>query len=364
MNGADYLLDGADNELTQVENNESTENYIEPEQSEFVDPTDTVEENNNNNDIILDNPIDPALAAFMKSYGIEDPTKLKFTDDDGNVEEVDFRDLSDEEKTTVLSELASSNVNNDLSEAEQQAVAYMRENGMSLGEIMEAYAKQKIEEARQQEMQARPYSIDDYTDEQLYVGDLKTRYPDMTDEELIAELTTAQENPDLFTRKVAALRSEYKALEDNERAQQEAQSQQEYVDLRNNLAGAIDSFSEFTLDPEDPESDTLLLEDTDKQQMLSYLLEQDASGKSALIRELEDPKKLAEIALMRVKGAEFLASTTRYYKNELSKAHAEIKKLQAKVGKPSTSKSTVVSKTTVQPKNDTAIKVGYFDHLI
>lgn len=41
----------------------------------------------------------------MKEYGIEDPTKMKFQNDNNELEDVDFRSLSKEDQIEVLRNL-------------------------------------------------------------------------------------------------------------------------------------------------------------------------------------------------------------------------------------------------------------------
>lgn len=59
---------------------------------------------------------------------------------------------------------------------------------------------------------------------------------------------------------------------------------------------AASSFNEIQLDYTDDTSDSLTVDDEDKQQMMSYILDQDADGKSQLVKDLEDPDRLIEIA--------------------------------------------------------------------
>jgi len=64
------------------------------------------------------------------------------------------------------------------------------------------------------------------TDEDLYMADLKLRTPDITDEELLSALDTAKSNEQLFAKQVAGLRQEYKELEESNREEEYAISQE------------------------------------------------------------------------------------------------------------------------------------------
>jgi len=48
--------------------------------------------------------------------------------------------------------------------------------------------------------------------------DLQSKIPNITEDEAVEELTNAKNNEELFQKKVEALRNEYKAKEDEERA--------------------------------------------------------------------------------------------------------------------------------------------------
>ena len=153
---------------------------------------------------------------------------------------------------------------------------------MSLKQFSNAISQQSIQNYLKQHPEEAPkrvYQIDDYSDE-----------------ELLSKLETAKDNEDLYTKEVTTLRNSYKEDEDNLRKQQEAQQIADTKAMQDNLLNAARNFNEVLLDSDDPESDSLIVEDTDKQQILSYLLDQDSQGKSQLIRDLEDPETLIQLA--------------------------------------------------------------------
>ena len=49
--------------------------------------------------------------------------------------------------------------------------------------------------------------IDDYDDDELFVADLKSKYPNFTDNELLDKLDAAKINEDLYNKEVAELRA-------------------------------------------------------------------------------------------------------------------------------------------------------------
>lgn len=358
LNNADYLLDDEDNE--QIQEEEVQEPVL---QSDFLDPTDNVEAEQTEE--VHEPEESPegltVMEAFLQSHGISDPSNIQYEDEDGNIVTKNFNDLDAQEQYNILEEIVA----NDLSEDENQVIGYMRSNNKSFGQILEEYAASKVEAYKQSIQEDNiTYSIDEFTDDQLYFADFRSKHPDFTDEEILDKLEAAKANEALYQREVNDLRKEYKQLEDTEREAAAAREQREYEDMRNNLAQAVGTFNAFALDYADPQSDSLVIEDVDKQQMLSYILDQDAEGKSQLVRDLEDPNALSEIALWRTKGADFLAESTRYYKSELAKAHKEISKLKGQLEK-SSSKSTVVVEKKAPSKQMDSYHIGnYFDKLL
>lgn len=272
------------------------------------------------------------LTTFLKEYGIEDPTKMKFQNDNDELEDVDFRSLSKEDQIEVLRNLTDPG----LSDQEKADLTWLRQNGMNLKQFSNAISQQSIQNYLNQHPEEAPkrvYQIDDYSDDELYLADLKSKYPDFTDEELLSKLETAKDNEDLYIKEVTALRNSYKEDEDNLRKQQEAQQIADTQAMQENLLNAARNFNEVLLDSDDPESDSLIVEDTDKQQILSYLLDQDSQGKSQLIRDLEDPETLIQLAWLRLQGQNAISDTTRYWKDTLKEARKENAKLQKEIEK-------------------------------
>lgn len=277
-------------------------------------------------------PEEDILTSFLKSYGIEDPSKMKFQNDDDEVEDVDFKTLSKEDQMEILKNLTDSG----LSEQEKADLNWLRQNGMSLKQFSDAVSKRSIDNYLNQnpdQVPQRVYQIDDYSDDELYLADLKSKYPDFTDEELLSKLESAKDNEDLYTKEVTALRNSYKQDEDNLVKQQEEQQAQAAQAMRDNLMRAASNFNEVLLDADDPESDSLMVEDTDKQQILSYLLDQDSQGKSQLIRDLEDPETLIQLAWLRLQGQNAISDTSRYWKETLKETRKENAKLQKEIEK-------------------------------
>lgn len=264
---------------------------------------------------------------FLKEKGIEDPSKLQFENEDGEIEEIDFGSLNNEEKLNILNSLSDPG----LSEHETQVINYLRQNNVTLNQVIDYFSQKAVEDYLAQNPDAvhqKTYTIDDYSDDELYLADLKTKYPNFTDEELTSKLETAKSNEDLYKKEVTALRDEYKKEEDAQVEAQKQREQQDYEALVGNLQNILNNFNEVSLDYTDPESDVLEIEDSDKQQILAYLLNQDTDGKSQLVKDLENPTTLIELAWLRTQGTDLITNTTRYWKELLKEERKEKAKLQ------------------------------------
>lgn len=272
-------------------------------------------------------PVSNFLYEFLKEKGIEDPSKLQFENEDGEIEEVDFNSLSEEEKLNIINSVSDPG----LSQHETDVINYLRQNNVTFNQVIDYFSKKAVEDYLAQnpdQAHQKTYTIDDYTDDELYLADLKSKYPEFTDEELTSKLESAKSNEALFKKEVDALRADYKKQEDAEIEAQKQKEQQDYDNLVGNLQDILSNFNEVALDSTDAESDVLEIEDSDKQQVLAYLLNQDSEGKSQLVKDLENPATLIELAWLRTQGRALIDNTTRYWKDLLKQERKEKAKLQ------------------------------------
>lgn len=272
-------------------------------------------------------PVSNFLYEFLKEKGIEDPSKLQFENEDGEIEEVDFNSLSEEEKLNIINSVSDPG----LSQHETDVINYLRQNNVTFNQVIDYFSKKAVEDYLAQnpdKAHQKTYTIDDYTDDELYLADLKSKYPEFTDEELTSKLESAKSNETLFKKEVDALRADYKKQEDAEIEAQKQKEQQDYDNLVGNLQNILSNFNEVALDSTDEESDVLEIEDSDKQQVLAYLLNQDSEGKSQLVKDLENPATLIELAWLRTQGRALIDNTTRYWKDLLKQERKEKAKLQ------------------------------------
>ena len=238
---------------------------------------------------------DDLLTSYLKGYGIEDPAKIQFENENGEIEEVDFRSLPKEEQLTMLNELS----NSAYSDYERSVINYLRQNNTDLQGVIDYFSNKAIEDYLAKNPDAAPqksYKIDDYSDDELYIADLATKYPDFSEDELNAKLDAAKVNDELFKKEVDALRAYYKQEETRQEEAARQEEQLQYENLQNTLLNTVKNFNEIVLDQNDPNSDSLEIEDSDREQMMSYLLDLDKDGVSQFEKDLNDPAALIELA--------------------------------------------------------------------
>jgi len=149
---------------------------------------------------------DILLDEFLKTKGIN-PRSIKFETEDG-VEEKDFNDLDREEQLQILS---SNEIDDDygLTDSEIELINTMRRNNWSMSDYNNYVASEAIKIYTNQNQEPQ-YSVDDFSDDELYLIDLKSRIPDISEEEAMIELDNAKNNESLYNRRVQSLRQEYK----------------------------------------------------------------------------------------------------------------------------------------------------------
>ena len=284
---------------------------------------------------------------FLRDRGIADPTKLKFENEYGHLEDVNFYNLPEDEQLSILNEFANET---GLTEEESSVINYMRQYNVGFQQILDSYANQKIQAYASQNPVAREYQIDEYDDDELFVADLKMKYPNFTDDELLDKLDAAKLNEDLYHKEVTELRNYYKQIEDSQLAEREQIRQSEMHAFENNVAEVLSRFNAIPLDPSDVNCDALAIEDADKDRIASYLFDIDANGQSQLVKDLSDPAALVELAFFRTQR-NLLTDMANYWKNVLKDERKQNAKLKKELESYKSKESTVVIKET--PKQQT-----------
>jgi hypothetical protein len=221
-------------------------------------------------------------------------------------------------------------------------VNFMRENNVTLDEVLQYEREKAIAEYLESNKQT-DYTVDDLSNEELYRFDLQSRYPNLSEEELDAKIAQELLNPDLFNKISDTLREEYKSLEDAQQTELAEQKTQEDEKTYNELVETMVNVAENTNDLY-----SLDLEDNDKEEVLSFLLDRDINGQSAFAKLLNDPEELFKLAWFAIKGKEAFDVTHEYYKKEIDAARKQV--------------STQPTRTVIKnPKEETDDKYGIWD---
>ena len=259
------------------------------------------------------------IGDLLKQQGISDPSKIKFEEADGIIKERDWDDLSYQEQLNILSNNDNTyNPETDLDEDEIDIINAIRSSKMTPQQYMDTVKQQAINDYYSQNGNVAPqsYSVDDYTDDELFLYDMQVRMPDMTEEELTLALENAKSNEQVYAKQVAGIRNEYKQLENNKIQQEQAiakqQQETQYNQMAQKIITAIDSQSDI--------ANTFELEDEDKQMIAYGILGQDQAGISNLSKALNDPQTLVKMMWFALKGEEAIDSINEYYKDQISKA--------------------------------------------
>lgn len=260
------------------------------------------------------------IGSLLQRQGISDPSKIKFEGEDGIIKERNWDDLSYEEQLNILTTDSSSDPETDLDDSEIDLINSIRSSKMSPSEYMQAVRGQAVNEYASQaatQGYAEPrYSVDDYTDDELFIYDMQARMPDMTDEELTEALENAKQNESVYQKQVNGIRNEYRQLENNKIQQEQLianqQYQEQYNQYYNSIINAIDMQNDI--------ANTFELEDEDKQLLAYAILGQDQAGISNLGKALNDPQTLVKMMWFALRGEDAIDSMNEYWKDQISKA--------------------------------------------
>ena len=254
-----------------------------------------------------DEPSEDLVSNLLQARGI-DPSKITIVDENGEETEVDFNSLSKEEQLDLLNSGVEQN-DYDLDDSEVDLLNTIRESGKSVEEFLEDYKQQILSELPQQEH----YDIDAYDDDELYVMDLKDKFPNWEDDKILAKLESAKQNEEIFKEEVDHIRQGYKQLEDEYKQAQTMQVEQQREENYNNLVNTMVGVAEATNEMFEFELDT-----DDKNEVLSYLLDLDESGTSEFYKALNDPETLFKLAWFAKKGEEAFDVIQSAYKSEIA----------------------------------------------
>lgn len=256
---------------------------------------------------------------FLKSRGIDDPSKIRFEDENGNIEERDWNTLSKEEQFNILNTPLSSSeeepIDNQLSDEEIDLLNQIRQSNLSPSEYIKQIQGQPAEPV---------YKIDDLSDDEIYLLDLEDRVGELSDDDAAQALAIAKQNEQLFQKQVEGIRKEYKEREDDQAKMEEAQKQQEeqevYDQFKNSIIDSIKDFNNIG-------SFDLNFNDDDRNELAQFMLDKDETGNNYLWQALQEPETLVKAAWFILNGEEAFESISDYFTSQIKQvAETQYKK--------------------------------------
>lgn len=312
------------NDLDDIDDLDSIQSEESPEtgelsSNELIEDTNKDTNKEQNDSSTLDQKED-FMQFLLKSKGIEDMSKIKFENDEGSVEEVNWDDLSNEEKFNILNS-SDNSPETDLDDNEIQLINAIRSSGLTPSEYLQKLQNDGIDSYIQNsQAEAYQYQVDQFDDDELFIYDFLSRMGDVTKEEAQEALERAKSNESLFAKQIGAIRNEYKSSEEESirqsQIEQEAQAQEQYEQFANTIADQIDNLSDFS-------GYDLNMDDEDKQSLYEFITGVDGAGNNYFAKALSDPETLVKIAWFALNGEQMIDDITEYFQKEISKVRKE-----------------------------------------
>ena len=251
------------------------------------------------------------VSSLLKDRGIEDKSKIKFENEDGQVEEVDWNNLNDQDKLNILRS-SEEQPETGLDDSEINLINAIRTSGMTPQEYLNYIGNYAAQSYAQQEPQ---YQVDNYSDDELFLMDFMSRMGDVTDDEALEALDRAKANDGLFRKQIDAIRNEYKQAENEnlmqQQLEQEQMQQEQFQEFSNQIVNEINNLTEF-------EGYDLNLGDEDMQILYDFITGTDAAGNNYFAKTLADPQTLVKTAWLTLNGEQMINDITRYFQNEIT----------------------------------------------
>lgn len=255
--------------------------------------------------------------SLLESLGIKDGL-VTIIGEDNKETKINFYELDKEDQLSILT---PSNESPQLGKEETEVINFLKENKVTLSEYLEKYKEEILSDFSKG---GDNYDVDSYSNDEIFVLDMKNKY-DLSDEELSKELSLAKQDEELFNKKVTKIREEYKQLEDNYKLEKDREAQE---DRQKEYDSFVDNMVNVAL--ENSEILGFDLEDSDKNEVLTFLLDLDEQGTSQFYRDLNDPKKLYRAAWFLRYGEEAFKALKDAYEEEIEKLTDKTKKVVVK----------------------------------
>ncbi len=261
---------------------------------------------------------DDFISSLLKSRGIEDKSKIKFENEDGEVEEVSWDSLNNKDKLTLL-ESSSGTPEEGLDDSEIQLINTIRNSGLTPEEYIKYVGNEEVTRYLKDNQQVH-YDIDQFSDDDVFLMDLMSRMENITEDEAAEVLNRSKANEDLYKRQVEAIRNEYKEAEkenlNQAQLEQEQLQQQRFEEFSNKIVDEINNLTEI-------QGFDLNMEDSDMQSLYDFITGQDAAGNNYFSKALSDPKTLVKVAWLALNGDRMVSDITNYFQKEIANVRRE-----------------------------------------
>lgn len=259
------------------------------------------------------------ISELLKTRGIEDKTKIKFENDYGEIEEMNWDTLSTSDKLNILRSSNDDSV--ELDDQEIMLINAIRQSQLTPKEYFNAVQNNSINSYLQYYQDQNPiYRVDEISDEELYVSDLLSRTPEMTEEEAFESLDRIKQNQTLFNKQIGAIRAEYKKAEDDamyySQMRQQQQAQEQFNQFADSIGNSIMNFTEFS-------GCDINMDEEDMQNLYEFITGVDAAGISHFGKVLNDPEWLVKMAWFALNGEQMVNDINEYYKKEIASVRKE-----------------------------------------
>lgn len=278
-----------------------------------------------NNDQPINSPTkesneDTFISELLKSRGIEDASKIKFENENGEIEELDWASLTTEDKLNILNSSVE-DAEDSLDASEIELINAIRDSKLSPSEYIEQLQRSSVETyISNMQNQQQNYSIDQYSDEELYVMDLISRSEEITEEEALEMLERAKSNEALFKKQMSAVRNEYKKAEEESlqyaKLKQEQEAQDQFNQFAEKIEDSILNFKTFA------GGDVSMSED-DMHNLYDFITGFDNAGNNWFNKALSDPDAVVQMAWFYLNGEQFISDIDNYIKQVLVQKHKE-----------------------------------------
>jgi hypothetical protein len=283
------------------------------------------------------------IELYLSQFDIE-AGMIQF--EDGSA--VHFNELDSARQAEVLQQLHSSQATSvedkfGLDESEISLVNYLRQNNMSVDQMVDAMVREQMASMMtMQELAAENYA--EMTPEAIYTKFLQETSPEATPEQLASDLAKAKELSN-FAKLSESLRTQFTARQTAEVESANAKAIAEHTALveeqRQQIVSAVLPMKEIA---------GLTLDNNIKNTVLDRILQTNEEGDSAFMDEVfAEPESLFKAAFWYTYGEAIVAQRDEYWKKEKSAAYKRGKEDALGITPTASPGRSFVAKSSEQP---------------